>query len=124
VKFNNPDKTYQPLKFFLKDGLTRASESNNSESSEDDVLFFQKTRLRRQKRERRLTNPSDEKIKINERETSRSPSLDKPVTPTEKPALPDFIFTLKLNVGYKKNGENNNKVEEIEEDENIIRKII
>ena len=41
-----------------------------------------------------------------------------------KLALPDFIFTLKFNVDYKKNEKDNNKVKKIEEDENIIRKII
>jgi hypothetical protein len=88
------------------------------------MLFFQKTRFRRQKRERRFTNLSDEEIKINERETSRLPSLNKSVAPIKKPALSDFIFTLKLNMGYKENGKNNNKVKKIEENEDIIRKII
>jgi hypothetical protein len=69
IKFNNLNKTYRPLKLFLKDGLTRVSEFNNSESSEDNMLFFQKTRLRRQRRERHFINFSNEGIKINERET-------------------------------------------------------
>jgi hypothetical protein len=124
VKFSDLDKIYRPLKLFLKDGFTRAGKSDNSENSENDMLFFQKTRLRRQKRERRFTNFSNEGVRINERETSRLPSLNKPVVPTEEPALSDFVFTLKLNVGYKENGKNNNKIEKIEEDEDIIRKII
>jgi hypothetical protein len=47
VKFNDPNKTYRPLKFFLKDELARADESDNSENSENDMLSFQKTRFRR-----------------------------------------------------------------------------
>jgi hypothetical protein len=124
VKFNDLNKTYRPLKLFLKDGFTRVSESDNSESSENNMLFFQKTRFRRQRRERRFINSSDEEIKMNERKTFRLPSPDKPAAPIKKPALPDFIFTLKLNMGYKKNGENDNEIEEIEEDEDIIRKMI
>jgi hypothetical protein len=61
---------------------------------------------------------------MNERKTSRLPSLNKLAAPIKKLALSDFIFTLKLNVGYKENGENNNKIKKIEEDEDIIRKII
>jgi hypothetical protein len=61
---------------------------------------------------------------MNERKISRLLSLDKPVIPIKKLALPDFIFTLKFNIGYKKNGKNNNKVKEIEKNENIIRKMI
>jgi hypothetical protein len=124
VKFSNPDETYRPLKLFMKDGLARARESDYSESSEDDVLSFQETRLRRQRRGRRPADPSDEGVRTNERETSRSPSPDKPAAPTEEPALPDFVSTLKLNVGYKENGEDDDEVEEIEEDEDIIRKMI
>ena len=108
----------------MKDGLARARESDYSESSEDDVLSFQETRLRRQRRGRRPADPSDEGVRTNERETSRSPSPDKPAAPTEEPALPDFVSTLKLNVGYKENGEDDDEVEEIEEDEDIIRKMI
>jgi hypothetical protein len=40
VKFSNLDKTYRPFKLFLKDGLTRASEFDNSENSENNMLFF------------------------------------------------------------------------------------
>jgi hypothetical protein len=88
------------------------------------MLFFQKTRLYRQKRERRLANSSNERVKINEKETFRLLSLNKPAIPTEKPALSDFIFTLKFNINYKENGENDNKIKKIEKNENIIRKII
>jgi hypothetical protein len=61
---------------------------------------------------------------MNEKKTFRSPSPDKPVIPIEKPALPDFVFTLKLNMGYKENGKDNDKVKKIEKNENIIRKMI
>jgi len=40
IKFSNSDKTYRPLKLFLKDGFARVGESDNSENSEDNVLFF------------------------------------------------------------------------------------
>jgi hypothetical protein len=61
---------------------------------------------------------------MNERETSRLFSPDKLAIPIKKFALPDFIFTLKFNMGYKENGENNNKIKKIEKNENITRKII
>ena len=40
MKFNNPDKTYRPFKLFLKNGFARARESDNSENSENNMLFF------------------------------------------------------------------------------------
>jgi hypothetical protein len=43
MKFSNLNKTYRSLKFFLKNGFTRAGKSDNSESSENDMLSFQKT---------------------------------------------------------------------------------
>jgi hypothetical protein len=61
---------------------------------------------------------------MNEKETFRLFSSNKPAAPIKKPALPDFIFTLKFNVGYKENGKNDNKVKKIEKNENIIRKMI
>jgi hypothetical protein len=61
---------------------------------------------------------------MNERETFRLFSLNKPVIPIKKSALPDFIFILKFNINYKENGKNDDEMEKIEKDEDIIRKII
>jgi hypothetical protein len=40
MKFSDSDKIYRSFKFFLKDGFIRVGESDNFESSENDVLFF------------------------------------------------------------------------------------